>query len=172
MSTALVIIDVQQGMFAAPLRPYRPDELLVTIRALQDRARAANIPVLHVQHAGGTGEPLARGTSGFAIHPQVSPRAGEEVVVKDRCDAFLGTGLDARLRALGVGRLVIAGMQTEYCVDTTTRAAFAHGYKVTLAADAHSTFDSALLPAPSIIAHHNAILRDFAQVVPATAINF
>ena len=172
MSTALVVIDVQQGMFSAPLRPYRPDELLARLRALQARARAEGIPVLHVQHAGSEGEPLARGTSGFAIHPGVAPKPGEDVVVKDRCDAFLGTGLDARLRAIGVGRLVIAGMQTEYCVDTTTRSAFAHGYKVVLASDAHSTFDSAVLKAPQIVAHHNAVLRDFAEVVESAAIRF
>ncbi len=170
MSTALVVIDVQQGMFGEPLRPYRPDELLARIRGLQDRARAEGVPVLHVQHAAAEGEPLARGTSGFAIHPDVAPRPGEEVVVKDRCDAFLGTGLDARLRALGIGRLVIAGMQTEFCIDTTTRAAFAHGYKVVLAADAHSTFDSSVLTAPEIIAHHNIVLRDFAQVLDTAAV--
>lgn len=92
------------------------------------------------------------------------------MVVKDRCDAFLGTGLDARLRALGIGRLVIAGMQTEFCVDTTTRAAFAHGYKVVLASDAHTTFDSPQLKAPDIVAHHNAVLRGFADVVAGGAI--
>ncbi len=172
MSTALLVIDVQQGMFLNPLRPYRPEELLARLRALQDRARAEGSPVIHVQHAGGEGEPLSRGTSGFAIHPVVAPKPGEEVVVKDRCDAFLGTGLDARLRALGVGRLVIAGMQTEYCIDTTTRAAFAHGYKVALASDAHSTFDSNVLKAPEIIAHHNVVLRDFAQVIDSAAVKF
>ena len=172
MSTALVVIDVQQGMFTEPLRPHRPEALLAAIRALQDRARGEGIPILHVQHAAGAGDALARGTAGFAIHAQVAPKAGEDVVVKDRCDAFLGTGLDARLRALGIGRLVIAGMQTEYCVDTTTRAAFAHGYKVVLAADAHSTFDSAALKAPDIIAHHNTVLRDFAEVVEAASIRF
>ena len=172
MSTALVVIDVQQGMFRDPLRPYRPDELLKRLRALQDRARAEGVPVFHVQHAGDDGHPLARGTTGFAIHPDVAPKPGEEVVVKDRCDAFLGTGLDARLRASGIGRLVIAGMQTEFCVDTTTRAAFALGYKVALASDAHSTFDSAVLRAPQIVAHHNAVLRDFAEVIESADIRF
>ncbi|MBM3741007.1 MAG: cysteine hydrolase [Acidobacteria bacterium] len=172
MSTALVVIDVQQGMFVEPMKPYRPGDVLVTIRALQDRARTEAFPVLHVQHDGGSGHPLARGTSGFAIHARVAPAAGEDVVVKEQCDAFLRTGLDARLRALGIGRLVIAGMQTEYCVDTTIRAAFAHGYKVVLAADAHTTFDSAALKAPDIVAHHNAVLRDFATVAPAAEVRF
>ena len=85
---------------------------------------------------------------------------------------FLGTGLDARLRALGIGRLVIAGMQTEFCVDTTTRAAFAHGYKVVLASDAHSTFDSPALKAADIVAHHNTVLRSFATIAPSAEIRF
>jgi nicotinamidase-related amidase len=172
MSTALVVIDVQQGMFGGAPPLHRPDALLVTIRVLQERARAAGIPVLHVQHDSGPGGPLARGSSGFAIHAEVAPRPGEEVVVKDRCDAFLGTGLDARLHALGIGRLVIAGMQTEFCVDTTTRAAFAHGFQVVLAADAHSTFDSSVLKAADIVAHHNQVLRGFASVTPAADIRF
>jgi nicotinamidase-related amidase len=171
MSTALVVIDVQQGMFTQPSPPHRSEAVLAAIRALQDRARSERIPILHIQHDGGDG-PLARGTSGFAIHPEVAPKPGEDVVVKNRCDAFLGTGLDARLRALGIGRLVIAGMQTEYCVDTTTRAAFAHGYKVVLASDAHTTFDSDALKAPDIIRHHNAVLRDFATVIPLAEIRF
>jgi nicotinamidase-related amidase len=172
MSTALVVIDVQQGMFAPPSSPYRPEATIAAIRALQDRARAAGIPLLHVQHDGGPGHPLARGSVGFPIHPQVAPRPGEDVVVKNQCDAFLGTGLDARLRAQGIGRLVIAGMQTEFCIDTTTRAAFAHGFKVVLAADAHTTFDSPVLKAADIVAHHNQVLGDFAAVTKAAEIRF
>lgn len=172
MSTALVVIDVQQGMFRDPLQPYRSDEMLARIRDLQDRARAEGVPVVTVQHDGGPGDLLSRDGSGFAVHPGVAPKPGEEIVVKNRCDAFLGTGLDARLKALGIGRLVIAGMQTEFCVDTTTRSAFARGYKVVLASDAHSTFDSQVLKASDIVAHHNAILRDFATVAPSAEIRF
>jgi nicotinamidase-related amidase len=172
MSTALVVIDVQQGMFAGAHPPHRHEALLATVRALQDRARALGIPILHVQHDGGAGSPLVRGGAGFGIHPDVAPRPGEDVVVKNQCDAFLGTGLDARLRALGIGRLVIAGMQTEFCVDTTTRAAFAHGFKVVLAEDAHTTFDSPVLKAADIIAHHNRVLGDFAAVTKAAEIRF
>lgn len=172
MSTALLVIDVQQGMFRDPLKPHRGDELIARIRDLQDRARADGIPVITIQHDGGPGDLLARDGSGFAVHPGVAPKPGEEIVVKTQCDAFLGTGLDARLRALGVGRLVVAGMQTEFCVDTTTRAAFAHGYKVVVAADAHSTFDSATLKAADIVEHHNTVLRSFATVAPAAEIRF
>jgi nicotinamidase-related amidase len=166
MSMALVVIDVQQGMFAEAQPPHRGDDLLKTIRALQDRARAAGLPVVHVQHDGGDGDPLARGSEGFAIHGDVAPLSGEEGVVKDRCDAFLGTGLDAR----GIDRLVIAGLQTEFCIDTSVRSAMAHGNKVVHAADAHSTFDGPDLAAAAITAHHNRVLRVFAEIVPAAKI--
>lgn len=170
MSTALLVIDVQQGMFREPLKPYRGEEMLVRIRDLQDRARAEGIPVVTIQHDGGPGDLLARDGSGFPVHPSVAPKPGEEIVVKKQCDAFLGTGLDARLRALGIGRVVIAGMQTEFCVDTTTRAAFAHGNKVVLASDAHSTFDSPVLKAADVVAHHNVVLRSFATIAAAAEI--
>lgn len=169
MPTALVVIDVQKGLFAEA-EVFRGDEMLIGIRALQDRARAAGLPVLHVQHDGGAGDSLARGSAGFAIHDEVAPLPGEEVVVKTRCDAFLGTDLDAKLKARGIDRVVIAGMQTEYCVDTSVRSAMSHGYKVLLASDAHSTFDSPDLKAADIVAHHNRVLRSFAEILPAAEI--
>ncbi len=172
MSTALLVIDVQQGMFREPLKPYLGEEMLERIRDMQDRARAEGIPVITIQHDGGPGDLLARDGSGFPVHARVAPKPGEEIVVKKQCDAFLATGLDARLRALGIGRVVVAGMQTEFCVDTTTRAAFTLGYKVVLAADAHSTFDSPVLKAPDIVAHHNTVLRSFAIIAPSGEIRF
>jgi hypothetical protein len=67
--------------------------------------------------------------------------------------------------------LVLAGMQTEYCIDTTCRRARSQGYEVVLAADAHSTYPGTL-PAEQIIAHHNEVLRAFAGVRPAAEITF
>ena len=173
MSTALVVIDVQKGMFRPPLRPYRGEEVLARIRDLQDRARAERIPVVMIQHDGGPGEMLSRDSAGFAVHAEVAPKPGEEVIVKTRCDAFLGTGLDARLRALGIGRLVIAGMQTDFCIDTACRVAHGMGYDVTLAEDAHTTLDNAAMTAPQLIAYHGDLLKDrFATFKPVSQIDF
>jgi Isochorismatase family len=77
-----------------------------------------------------------------------------------------------RLSEAGVDRLVITGIQTEMCVDSTCRAAAALGYKVTLVSDAHTTFDSPVLPAEKIIAHHNRTLGDgFADVLCANDVD-
>jgi nicotinamidase-related amidase len=148
----LLVIDVQQAMFGAA-EPYDGRAVVARIAALIARARAANVPVFYVQHDGGTGDAFDKNGAGFALLPEIAPEPGDSVTVKKRCSAFYDTALDASLRAAGVDSLVVCGMQTEYCVDTTVRSAFERGYRVTVACDAHTTFDSALLPATTIIAH-------------------
>ena len=123
-ATALLVIDLQRGMFAAT-DPYDGEAVLNRVAGLLDRARASGIPVFHVRHDGGSGDDLERDTPGWEIHPAVSPKDGEPIVDKDRCSAFDATDLHERLRVLGIERLVIAGMQTEYCIDTNCRAATA-----------------------------------------------
>ena len=173
--TALVVIDTQVGMFETPgLPPVREGErLLRNIEGLIRRARDADVAVVHVRHADGPGHPLERGTRGWEMHPRVAPKGGEPIVDKETPDSFLRTTLGDELESRGIGRLVLAGMQTEYCVDTTCRRACGLGYDVTLAADAHGTFDDAYLTAAQIVAHHNEVMGNgFAEVVPAAEISF
>ncbi|HEX2559804.1 cysteine hydrolase family protein [Phenylobacterium sp.] len=171
---ALVVIDVQQGMWAFPEYPPHDGEGMVgRICGLIDRARAAGAPVFFVQHEGGPGEALEPGKPGFALHADLRPRPDEPVIAKRQCSAFLDTDLDARLKSAGADRLVICGMQTEFCVDTAVRGAVERGYKVTLVADGHSTGDTRVLKAADIIRHHNNTLRmGFAEVKPAAEIAF
>ncbi len=173
--TALVVIDTQVGMFETPGLPPVPngEVLLRNIEGLIRRAREADVAVVHVRHGEGPGDPLERGTEGWNIHPRVAPNGGEPVVDKETPDSFLRTTLGEELEFRGIGRLVLAGMQTEYCVDTTCRRAFGLGYDVTLAADAHGTFDGDHLTAAQIVAHHNEVMGNgFAEVVPAAEISF
>ena len=159
MATALLLIDLQQGMFTQAQAPHDGDGVLARVADLLGRAREAGVPVLYVRHDGGRGDPLERGTSGWAIHPAVAPRDDEPVIDKDRCSAFDLTDLHARLTALGVGRLVVAGMQTEFCIDTNCRTAHALGYAVVLIGDGHTTFGTPSLPAAQVIEHHTRILH-------------
>jgi nicotinamidase-related amidase len=76
------------------------------------------------------------------------------------CDAFLGTGLEAKLRSRSVDRLIITGCATDYCVDTTVRSALTR-YPTIVPSDGHTTSDRPHLPATKIIEHHNAIWADF-----------
>ncbi len=170
-----MVIDTQVGMFETPGLPPVPEgeRLLENIEGLMERAREAGTPVFHIRHAGGPGHPLEKGTKGWKTHPRVAPKGGEPVVDKESPDSFLRTTLGEELESRGIGRLVLAGMQTEYCVDTTCRRAFGLGYDVTLAADAHGTWDDETLTAAQIVAHHNEVMGNgFAKVVPAEEIPF
>lgn len=170
MNTALLVIDAQMNMFD-PEPIYRAEEVLSALKDLSHRARAAGSPVIFIRNNGGPGDPDEPGTPGWAIHPQLAPLPAEMIIDKHTPDSFYQTKLAGTLAAEGIRRLVIAGMQTEYCIDTTCRRAFSLEYEVVLASDAHSTY-TGTLPAEQIVAHHNATLTAFAQVLPSTDIVF
>jgi len=168
--TALLVIDAQLGAFASPLIPpvHDGEMLLHKISLLISQARTGKLPVFFIQHCGGKGHPLEKGTKEFEIHPAVAALKDEVVIPKRFCDSFQETSLQADLESRGIGHLVIAGLATEYCVDTATRRAFSLGYTVSLVEDAHSTWDATTLKAKQIIAHHNRVLGElFAKLVSA-----
>jgi nicotinamidase-related amidase len=116
---------------------------------------------------------LAKGSAGWLHHPLVAPRPGEIVVEKRNSSAFHDTHLHRHLSHAGIERLVIAGMQTEMCVDSACRGAKALDYRVVLVADAHTTYDTPALSADLIIAHHNRLLsRAFVELVEAEHVQF
>jgi len=138
---ALLLIDLQANMFD-PANPVKAaDLLLANLPPLLERARAARVPVFLVRNCGSAGDPDVRGTPGWELHPSFRPAAGEVVVDKTSSDAFADTVLDEELKRLGVTDLVIAGLQSEYCIRATILGALARGYEVTLVADGHSTYD-------------------------------
>jgi nicotinamidase-related amidase len=159
-STALLIVDVQLGMFESPLIPpvSRSDELLATLTKLIDRAREAGVLVVYMQHCGPKGHPVEQGTPPGEIHPAICPREGDAVVRKHFCDSFHETKLQELLQSRSITKLVVAGIQSEFCVDTACRRAFSQGYHVTLVEDGHSTWDTKVLKADQIVAHHNLTL--------------
>jgi nicotinamidase-related amidase len=173
MGIALLIIDVQQGMFMLSRRPHQGDQVVERVASLLGRARARNVPVFHVRHDGGPGHILERGTAGWELHPLVAPIEGEAVVDKRHSGVFQDTTLHERLQRSEIDKVVIAGMQTEYCVDSACRAAAALGYQVVLVSDAHTTFDTSVLSAAQIIAHHNLTLGgSFAELAPTDHLRF
>jgi nicotinamidase-related amidase len=173
MTSALMIVDVQQGMFAIQPPMHRGEEIVARIARLLERARGQGVPVVHIQHEGEAGDVLARGSAGWPHHPLVAPKAGELVVEKRNSSAFHATDLDRQLRDRKIDRLVIAGMQTEMCVDSACRAAAALDYRVTLVRDGHTTWDTPGLTADRIIAHHNRLLGSgFAELAEADQVQF
>jgi nicotinamidase-related amidase len=168
MSLALIVIDVQRGLFDPEPRPAEADEVIARINALAARARAADAPVIFVQHER-PGD-LEADSLAWALHDQLEVHAGDHCIRKTTPDAFLRTGLEEVLAFSGVDQMVICGYATEFCVDTTTRSAAAHGYGVILAADAHTTHDKPHADATQIRVHHNATLpaiTSFGPVISA-----
>jgi len=98
--------------------------------------------------------------------PQPAP--GELVVRKTRYSGFVGTDLDQRLRDMGVDTLVVAGLTTECCVDSTVRDAFDLDYHVFVAADACAAYEADLHEASlKVMALNSAILTDTAAIANA-----
>jgi nicotinamidase-related amidase len=158
-NTVLLVIDVQVCNFEESAPVYRGDELLSKIDGLIAQARAAGMPVIYyIQHCGPEGAIDQPGTPGWAIHPTIAPLQDDVVIQKHHPDAFQETSLLSELESRGIKKLIITGIQTEYCIDTTCRRAYSLGYEVTLVEDAHSTWDSHHLTALQIIEHHNAVL--------------
>ncbi|GAA1674038.1 isochorismatase family protein [Streptomyces yatensis] len=175
-ASALLVIDMQNALAAIS---YRAAETVAVIAGLRERAKAAGVPVVTIQHRGGE---LEADTDGWRIVPELTPSADETVVHKTSADSFLHTDLDKTLKALGVTEVIVTGFATEICVDTTTRQALSHQYDVVLVADGHTTSerpDTGDFASPErSIAHHNAIFRhiDFPgrriRVVPAAEVDF
>jgi len=170
MNTALLIIDVQNIMFTHQDGVYRGNEVLDNIYNLLNKARASNVPVFFVKHLGNS---EGGSDEDWNIHSKIQPFNGETIVEKTACDSFYKTDLHEKLQNKNVTKLVIAGMQTEFCVDTTCRRAFSMGYESVLVSDGHSTFDSEILKASQIIEHHNSIWDNrFAKLVLAEDVEF
>ncbi|GAA0356402.1 cysteine hydrolase family protein [Bacillus horti] len=171
--TALLIVDVQKGMFFEDYPVYQGDRLIKNVQELLLKARAAQAPVIYVQHAEDEDSgPLVFGTTAWEVHDDIAPQDGDVIIHKQTPDSFYQTHLEEELRKQGIEHIVLTGIQTEVCVDTTCRRARSLDYKVTLVTDAHSTWDSQVLKAQQIIDHHNATLRWMATAKKAEEIIF
>jgi nicotinamidase-related amidase len=161
MDPALIVVDMQQGSFGPESFRYDAEGLIGRLNALAERVRRAGGLVIFVQHDGPEGDPHHPSESGHALLAELDVQPRDLVVHKTANDAFLNTALEAELEARGIGRVIITGCATDFCVDATIQSALARGYDVTAPADGHTTCDRPHLAAAKIIEHHNAIWADF-----------
>ena len=157
MATALLIIDMQHALCSGDDAAFDIVSVIEKVNAMSGRARASGSLVILIQHEEDEG-PLQFGHEGWALAGRLLTAAEDLRLRKRTPNSFHGTDLHRLLQDRGVSHVVICGLQTEFCVDTTVRQALPLGYNVTLAADAHSTTDGALR-AEQVIAHHNRTLR-------------
>lgn len=151
-TSALLVIDLQHGVVQDC---FDAAGVLERTAQLVERARSTGVPVVWVQDHGS----FAEGSADWELAAPLHRRADEPLVRKEYRDSFADTDLDRVLKSLGVKRLVVAGAQSDYCIRTTTQAAAARGFDVTLVSDAHTTTDAehdgAHISGKQIVAHTN-----------------
>ncbi|HXO68849.1 MAG TPA: cysteine hydrolase family protein [Bradyrhizobium sp.] len=142
--TALIVVDVQRAFDeweAAGKRRNNP-QALARIADLLGAFRDRGAPVFHIRHESmRPNSSFAPGATGCPVKDEAREIEGEPVIVKRVNSAFIGTDLEARLRAAGIKTLVICGATTNHCVETTTRMAGNLGFDTRLVRDATWTFD-------------------------------
>lgn len=161
--TALLVIDVQQGLFEKSTPIYQAEQLLANINTLIHAARQANVPVIFVQHD--NEKSLVKGSPAWRLHPQIQPLAGEPIIHKRNGNAFIETNLLEELGRLLVRTLVITGLVSHGCVKATCLGALEAGYATILVGDAHSNYSK---DAKKIIQKWNSALRDAGAVLLTT----
>jgi nicotinamidase-related amidase len=155
-NTALVVIDVQNGVVEGA---HERDAVVANVGSLVARARQEAVPVVWIQHSS---EGLPKDSDNWRIVPELAPDDGEPRVDKSYADSFEETNLEAVLSGLRVGRLIVAGAQTDECIRSTLHGAIVRGYDATLVGDAHTTEDQTEWGAPppdKVIAHTNLYWR-------------
>lgn len=147
---ALLVIDMQR-YFVQIAEP-----ILENVRSIHNACRLRGIRVVFTRHGhrdiardGGMlaewwGDYIQYGAPEWELLEDLSPLDGETVIDKDRYSAFAGTGLDERLRAQGIEQLVITGVMTNCCCETTARDGFDRDYRIFFMADATATMDEEL----------------------------
>jgi nicotinamidase-related amidase len=137
-SSALVVIDVQEEALAGC-----PDgaEVMARINELSRRADDAGVPVIFIQHE--DEEELVKGSPGWELARGLERGEGSFLVPKTYRDGFEDTELEELLERLGVGRVVVTGVHSDYCVQTTALSALVRGFDLVLVADGHAARPSA-----------------------------
>jgi nicotinamidase-related amidase len=171
----LLVIDIQRDYFPGGAYPLvGPEGAAERAREVIESFRSKAQPILHMQHVWDAPDAtfMRPGTDGVEIHPLVAPADGETVLQKTEPNSFVETPLESELRSRDVDDLVVVGMMTSMCVDSTVRAAVDLGFDVTVVHDACAAPDLAFggheVPGATVHAAFVAALADgYATVVSA-----
>ena len=165
MTTALLVIDVQQGLCEGEYAAWQSAAVIARINTVAEKARAAGALVIFIQHESTSGY-LEHGSRGWQLADGLHAAPTDVRVRKTTPDSFHRTELEEVLKRHEIAELVICGMHTEFCVDTTTRRALALGYPVVLVADAHTSAGNVHLTPAQVIQHHNDTLTNITSFGP------
>ena len=137
--SALIMVDCQNTYRHGVMQLTNIEPAILEAKKLLEMARDLNVPIIHIQHDAGVGSPYDVNAEIGAISAEVAPKNGEDVIVKNYPNAFIATDLEAKLKALGIENVVLAGFMTHVCINSTARGAFNLGFKPTVVASACAT---------------------------------
>ncbi|MBR5345904.1 MAG: cysteine hydrolase [Clostridia bacterium] len=161
----LLVVDMQKGLVDEELYDY--DAFVEKAVKLIDTARKNKVEVIYVQHDAGPGSGLSAGDDDFEIADQVSPAKGEKVFVKTINSCFGNREFKEYMEQQDDKRLMIIGLQTNYCIDATVKSAFERGYEVIIPEGTNSTFDNDYMTGETTVRYYNEDVWDgVADVIP------
>lgn len=163
---ALVIIDVQAAITTDAL--YQKDKILENINAMLRAARSGTqTEVIYIRHCSQSGE-LVKGEKGWQIALEIAPLPTETIFDKSVNSAFRDTGLIDYLRKRQIKNVIICGLQTDFCVDASIKAAFEHHFNVIVARDTTTTEDLGEFKAKQISDYFTELIWNnrYAKVMP------
>ncbi|MCI7768071.1 MAG: cysteine hydrolase [Oscillospiraceae bacterium] len=152
----LLIVDAQKAIVNEAL--YRFEDFADNVRRLIEAARKCGVEVIYIRHDDGPGEPLSKGNEGFEIYDGFKPACGEKIFDKTVNSPFRDTGLLEYLKAGDESTLIIAGLQTDYCIDAAVKCGFEHGFRIIVPEYANSTFDNDFLSAEQSYKYYNEFI--------------
>jgi nicotinamidase-related amidase len=159
------VIDVQRSLCEGAYETFDAARVIDRINLVTSTARTAGALVVIIQHESQS-EPLTHRSPGWQLAPALHTAPTDTFLRKTAADSFHLTELDGLLKRNAITEVVVCGMQTDFCVDTTTRRALALGYSVVLVSDGHTTLDNKHLSAAQIIDHHNETLSNITSFGP------
>ena len=174
---AILVIDVQNALCIGESATYKAMDTISNINNVICKARKAAIPVIFIQHETHDGT-FINGSEDWQLAQELNKDISDITIAKHTSDAFKDTTLTTRLDAMQINHLIVCGMQSEFCVDSTIRRALALNYAITVIADGHTTTDNDVLPAQKISKHHNSTWENItsydvkAKCINANDINF
>ncbi|GEA30730.1 cysteine hydrolase family protein [Clostridium diolis] len=152
----LLVVDTQKLITNEKL--YNFNAFVSSVEKIISEARKNDIEIIYIRHDDGPGSELTKGTDGFEVYEKFQPISNEKIFDKKVNSAFKGTGLLEYLMDREEKDIIIAGIQTDLCVDATIKCGFEHGFNMIVPAYANTTVDNKFMSAEQTYKYYNEFI--------------